>query len=118
MGEASHPGPHSDVPDDILDDLEFRLGRMDSDSDDEPLFRPLDGRNVVPRRAIEDVASSVPVTADTVPADVEPTMPISTVPASSGRVRAACRGVAPRGESQARGRFAVLSSDDDDARQG
>ena len=31
MGEASHPGPHSDVPDDILDDLEFRLGRMDSD---------------------------------------------------------------------------------------
>ena len=38
----------------------------------------------------EDVASSVPVTADTVPADVESTMPFSTVPASSGRVRAAC----------------------------
>ena len=37
MGEASRPGAHSDVPDDILDDLEFRrLGRMDSDSDDEP----------------------------------------------------------------------------------
>ena len=40
MGEASHPGPHSDVPDDILDDLEFRLGRIDSDSDDEP-FAPI-----------------------------------------------------------------------------
>ena len=66
---------------------------------------------MVPRRAIEDVASSVPVTADTVPADLESTMPISTVPASSGRVRAACarvrrpRRVAPRDGSQARGRF-------------
>ena len=29
VGEASHPGPHSDVPDDILDDPEFRLGRID-----------------------------------------------------------------------------------------
>ena len=53
MGEASHPGPRSDVPDDILDDLEFRLGRMHRG----------DGRNVVPRRAMEDVESSVPVTA-------------------------------------------------------
>ena len=88
VGEASHPGPRSDVPDDILDDPEVRLGRMDSDSDDEPLLRPVDGRNAVPRRAVEDVASSVPVTVDTVPADVESTMPISTVPASSGRVRA------------------------------
>ena len=92
VGEASHPGPHSDVPDDIWDDLEFRLGRMDSDSDDEPLQRPLDGRNVVPK----DVASSVPVTVDTVPADVESTMPISTVPASSGRVRAVCASKAPK----------------------
>ena len=77
----------------------------------------------MPKRAIEDVASSVPVTVDTVPADVESTMPISTVPASSGRVRVACaslrrpRHVAPRDESQARGRFSVLSSNDD-ARQG
>ena len=60
---------------------------------------------------------------DTMPADVESTMPISTVPASSGRVRAARaslrrpRRVAPRDESQARGRFSVLSSNDD-ARQG
>ena len=78
--------------------------------------------NLVPKRAIEDVASSVSVTVDTFPADVESTMPISTVPA--GRVRAACarlrrpRRVEPRDESQAKGRFAVWSSDDDDARQG
>ena len=39
MGEASHPGLRSDVPDDVLDDLQFRLGRIDSDSDDEPLIR-------------------------------------------------------------------------------
>ena len=45
VGEASYPGPHSGVPDDILDDLEFRLGRIDSDSDDEFLMRPLDRRS-------------------------------------------------------------------------
>ena len=74
----------------------------------------------MPRRAIEDVASSAPVTADTVPADLESTMLIYSVPASSGRVRAACARVRRprRDESQARGRFAVLSSDDDDTRQG
>ena len=71
----------------------------------------------------QGVASSVPVTAGIVPADVERTMPISTVPASSGRVAACTRPrppwrAEPRDESQARGRFAVLSGDDDDARQG
>ena len=45
VGEANHPSPHSEVPDDILDDLEFKLGRMDSDSDDEPLLRGREERD-------------------------------------------------------------------------
>ena len=116
MGEASHPGPHSDIPDDILHDLEFRLGRMDSDSDDELLLRPVNGRNVVRRRAIEDVASNVPVTVDTVPADV--------ANLHSSRIQwqrcVACaslrrpRRVAPHDESQARGRFAADTTFDPD----
>ena len=51
VGEASHPGPRSDVPDEILDDLELMLVRIDSVSEDEPIMRRGDGRNVVPRRA-------------------------------------------------------------------
>ena len=52
MGEASHPGPPRQVvrraisvPEEVLDDLETTLTRIDSSgSDDEPLVRPLSGR--------------------------------------------------------------------------
>ena len=58
VGEASHPGPRqgvrraASVPEDVLDDLEAALTRIDSSAtDDEPLVRPSSGRNVVPRRS-------------------------------------------------------------------
>ena len=50
VGEASHPDPQGrrtrDIPDEVLDNLrELRL----MESDDEPLVRSSEGRNVVPR---------------------------------------------------------------------
>ena len=62
MGEASHPGPPRQgvrraisVPEEVLDDLEAALTRIDSSgSDDEPLVRPSSGRNVMPRRSVAE----------------------------------------------------------------
>ena len=50
MGEATHPGPQGrprDTSDEVLDNLERELRLMESD--DEPLVRSTDGRNVVPK---------------------------------------------------------------------
>ena len=50
VGEATHPGPQRrprDTSDEVLDNLERELRLMESD--DEPLVRSTDGRNVVPR---------------------------------------------------------------------
>ena len=60
------------------------LQRIDSDTDDEPLVRPFN-RNVAQRRSIEDAPSRVPITATE---EDESMVPSSTIPASSGRVRA------------------------------
>ena len=62
VGEASHPSPPSQgvrraisVPEEVLDDLEAALTRIDSSgSDDEPLVRPSSGRNVMPRRCVAE----------------------------------------------------------------
>ena len=49
MGEASNPGPaRQRGPEEILNELEATLTRLDS-SDEEPLLRPVSGRNVVRR---------------------------------------------------------------------
>ena len=87
VGEASHPGPshHSSAPDDVLDSLELTLQRIEWDTDDEPLVRP-SNRNVAQTRSIEDAPSRVPIIATE---EDESMMPSSTIPASSGRVRAA-----------------------------
>ena len=63
MGEASHPGPEQEVfrvPEDVLDDLEAALTRIDSSgSDDEPLVRPPSGKNVIPRRFVTERSQEV-----------------------------------------------------------
>ena len=61
MGEASHPGPEQEVfrvPEDVLDDLEAALTRIDSSgSDDEPLVRPPSGRNVMGSQEVRHTPS-------------------------------------------------------------
>ena len=50
VGEATHPGPQGrprDTSHEVLDNLGRELRLMESD--DEPLVRSMDGRNVVPR---------------------------------------------------------------------
>ena len=62
MGEASHSCPPRQglrraisVPEEVSDDLEVALTRIDSSgSDDEPLVRPSSGRNVMPRRSVAE----------------------------------------------------------------
>ena len=63
VGEASHPGPPGQSPDDILSDLEAVLTRIDS-SDEEALVRPTIGRHVI-RKVHEEQRRLVP-------SDVEP----------------------------------------------
>ena len=54
MGEATNPGPARErSPEDILSNLEADLTRLDS-SDEEPLARPMLGRNVVRRVSVAD----------------------------------------------------------------
>ena len=63
VGEASHPGPEQEVfrvPEDVLDDLEAALTRIDSSgSDDEPLVRPPSGKNVMPRSFVTERSQEV-----------------------------------------------------------
>ena len=62
MGEAFHPGPLRQgvrgaisVPEEVLDDLEAVLTRIDSSgSDDEPLVPPSNGRKVMPRKSVAE----------------------------------------------------------------
>ena len=59
VGEASHPGFQGrrtrDIPDEVLDNVERELRLMESD--DEPLVRSTEGRNVVPRiSSLEEVS--------------------------------------------------------------
>ena len=58
VGEASHPGPPGQSPDDIFSDLEAVLTRIDS-SDEEALFRPTVGRHVI-RKVHEEQRRLVP----------------------------------------------------------
>ena len=58
VGEASNPGPaRQRGPEEILNELEATLTRLDS-SDEEPLLRPVSGRNVV-RRVSDAVERSI-----------------------------------------------------------
>ena len=48
------------MPEDVLDDLESVLTRIDSSgSDDEPLVRPPSGKNVMPRRFVTERSQEV-----------------------------------------------------------
>ena len=71
-------------------DLDFRLGRTDSDYDGEPLVRPSDGRSVIPRRVIEGRRASPSPLTQFQQMSNRPCF-ISTVPASSRpRLRTTC----------------------------
>ena len=61
VGEPSHPGPQGrrtrDISDEVPDNLERELRLMESD--DEPLVRSTEGRNVVPRiSSLEDIVAT------------------------------------------------------------
>ena len=62
VGEASHPGPPGQSPDDILSDLEAVLTRIDS-SDEEALVRPTTGRHMF-RKVREEQRRLVPSDAE------------------------------------------------------
>ena len=53
MGEATNPGPARERSPEELSDLEADLTRLDS-SDEEPLARPMLGRNVMRRVSVAD----------------------------------------------------------------
>ena len=59
VGEASHPGPPGQSPNDILCDLEAVLTRIDS-LDEEALVRPTIGRHVI-RKVHEEQRRLVPL---------------------------------------------------------
>ena len=63
VGKASHQGPEQEVfrvPEDVLDDLEAALTRIDSSGfDDERLVRPPSDKNVMPRRFVTERSQEV-----------------------------------------------------------
>ena len=135
VGEATNPGPVGPVDEELLDCLQRDLSRvprrvrrrvMDSDSD-VPLLRAdpseaQDRRDVIEGHVASTQPASLGLEAisnqSTVPGRVESQQPASTVPASSGMVRAIQRGRNPERDSvrsmRLRNRFSPLANYEQD----